>query len=182
MKLRLKTIDKKPWEEINLAEIQPYPSKYNKVIIVTYLFAFSVLFIKFMDVNSILEAFIPFIKLAVYVGFAYTILKMVLKKTNESVISVISFLLPIYTLIIVIISILIFLVLGISFSNILSLFFPSNILNAISIYLYAFFGLIGWLMIPYFFTSNYPKIQINGFILILMLLFYFFSGSILQIY
>jgi|GEM_PF-5994357 len=64
MKFKSSPDNKKHWEKIKLDEIQPYPSRYNKAIIIAYLFAFSALFIKFMSVNSILDPFIPFIKLS----------------------------------------------------------------------------------------------------------------------
>ena len=133
------SIDKKPWEKISLDEIQPYPSKYNKIIVITYLFAFSAIFIKFMNVNSILEPFIPFIKLAVYGFLSMLLLKMVLKKTNESILDLLLFILPIYTLLILIIFIVCSLIYGISLS-IVALLNPFIALKAIVTYFYIFSG------------------------------------------
>lgn len=96
MKFRSTSDYKKPWEKFSLDEIQPYPSKYNKAIITAYLFAFSVLFIKYLDVNSILDPFIPFVKLAVYGIFALIIMKIVLQMTNESILDTLWFCLKCY--------------------------------------------------------------------------------------
>ncbi|BDZ70808.1 hypothetical protein [Methanobacterium petrolearium] len=80
MRFKSSSDNKKPWEKIPLDEIQPYPSPYNKVILITYLYAFSVFVIKFMSVNSIFDPFIPFIKMMVYGVFAFVVLKIILKK------------------------------------------------------------------------------------------------------
>jgi hypothetical protein len=181
MKFKASSDNKKPWEKISLNEIQPYPSPYNKVIVTAYLFAFSVLFIKFMSVNSILDDYIPFIKLVVYGTFAFILLKMVLKKTNESVWDVMLVILPFYTIFIIIINFLILLVTGIPLANVLTLLNPNVALYALIFYFYVFFGMIGWLMSSYFLMSEHPKIQIHGLILILLLLFYFTSGQLMRI-
>lgn len=172
---------KKPWEKIELDKIQPYPSKYNKVIVTAYLFVFSLLFIKFMSVNSIFEVGIPFIKFAVYGTFAFVILKIVLKNANLSVSGFILFIIPIYTIFIIIINFLIFLVEGIPFSNIFTLLNPSTAIYAIIVYFYILFSLIGWGTVPYFFMSEHPKIKRHGYILSILFIFYFISGPLLQI-
>lgn len=181
MKFKSSTDNKKPWEKISLDEIQPYPSRYNKAIIIAYLFAFSVLFIKFMSVNSILEPFIPFIRLVVYGMFAFVIMKVVLRYTNESIISNILFILPIYTVFIILINIIFFLTLRIPFANVFPLFDPVIVLYAIVTYFYILFGLFGWYLSVYFLMSEHPKIQIHGFLVMILLIFYFISGNFLHL-
>lgn len=178
MKFKLSSDNKKPWEKISLDEIQPYPSKYNKLIITAYLFAFSVLFIKFLDLNSFLDPFIPFVKLIVYGIFAFIILKMVLKQTNESILVNLLFILPLYTLFVIIIFIIpvlvAFLVVGISLSSILAFFDFSNVLYTITFYFNLLFSLICWLTSYYVLIfSEHPKIKIHGYVLIVLMIFYF---------
>lgn len=181
MKFKSSPNNKKPWEKIKLDEIQPYPSKYNKAIIIAYLFAFSALFIKFMSVNSILDPFIPFIKLSVYGIFAFVILKVVVRDSIRSMVSIILFILPIYTIFILIINIIGFIILKIPFTTALSLLDPFNALYALVVYFNILFGLFGWYLGAYFLITEHPKIKIHGYIMVALLIFYIFSGNFLHL-
>lgn len=182
MKFKSPSDNKKPWEKISIDEIQPNPSKYNKLIITSYLFAFPVLFIKFLDLNSFIDPFIPFVKLIVYGIFAFILFKMVLKQTNESIMDSLLFILPLYTISIILINIIVLLVAGISLSSILSSLDLATVLYAITFYFYILFSLICWLTSYYILiSSEHPKIKIHGYVLIGLMIFYFISGSFLQI-
>ncbi|MBP1946056.1 hypothetical protein [Methanobacterium petrolearium] len=184
MRFKSSSDNKKPWEKIPLDEIQPYPSPYNKVILITYLYAFSVFVIKFMSVNSIFDPFIPFIKMMVYGVFAFVVLKIILKKkVKDSIKGIFMFIVPPYTLVLVIINLIVLSVMKISLSDVFGVLFNLiGLLYLITWYFYTLFGLIAIGSVIYLFMSEYPKIKIQAYILTLMFFFiYFVSGNFIKI-
>lgn len=52
---------KKPWEEISIDEIQPYPPKYTKMIILSYFFIFFNIFVMTIFVKLDIKFLLPFL-------------------------------------------------------------------------------------------------------------------------
>lgn len=134
-----------------------------------------------MSVNSILDPFIPFIKLSVNGIFAFVILKVVARYSIRSMISNILFILPIYTIFILIINIICFTILKIPFTTVFSSLDPFNAIYALVVYFYILFGLFGWYLGAYFLITEHPKIKIHGYIMAALLILYIFSGNLLHL-
>jgi hypothetical protein len=176
MKFKSSSANRKPWEKISLDEIQPYPTRYNKIIVIGYLFIFSIFLTKFMEVNSIFEIAIPFIKLAVNGTLALALLKLIMRGSFQTPIkSFFQFVLPIYTIIMAIVIAVGFIYAGISLEDVFSSSY-SLIFLIISIllhYFYVLFGLVCLGSVLYLLMSEHPKIQIHGLILVVLFnLFY----------
>jgi len=96
-------------------------------------------------------------------------------------VSNILFILPIYTIFILIINIIFYIILKIPFANAFSLLDPFNALYALVVYFYILFGLFGWYLGAYFLITEHPKIKIHGYVMTVLLIFYIFSGNLLHL-
>jgi hypothetical protein len=93
------------------------------------------------------------------------------------------FIVPPYTVVLIIINIIALSVAGIPLSDVLVLLFnPIGILYLVTWYFYALFGLIAIGSVLYLFMSEHPKIKIHAYILTLMFFFiYFIAGNFIRI-
>lgn len=171
MGLRMKSKDidsKKPWENISIDEIQPYPPKYNRLTILLYLAIFYTVFFYYFNSLNIFNSLMPILNFICYGIISFFVLNIIFDQwSKEDKIKLIGIFLFFYTILAVIVNGIILIKLDISLFKFLgSLTDISFLIGIILTYFNGFFILIIMGGILYLYNSKHPRVEKYGIVAI----------------